>query len=119
MKKLLFFILVAVAFSACSDDGEELNYSSNDEVIGNNYSSYRTQEEAISTATNLAAQMFDSQSRSARMVDPNSVICVKGGSRSAADTLLYIVNYEGNQGYAIIAGPKNVLPVYAIVDSGQ
>ena len=37
-------------------------------------------------------------------------------SGETADTLLYIVNYDDTQGFAVISAPQNVEPVIAVVE---
>ncbi len=40
-------------------------------------------------------------------------------SGETADTLLYIVNYDDTQGFAVISAPQNVEPVIAVVEKGD
>ncbi len=41
-----------------------------------------------------------------------------GGSNSIPDTLLYIVNFDDDQGYAILAADSRLEPVLALIDCG-
>lgn len=119
MKQFLAIFLLSLVFASCQDNAElfdEAKENVNDEL---SLSKFRTPEQAMEAAADIASQFYGSNSRSTKSVDRSSVVCITGGTRSEIDTLLYIVNYGNNQGYAMIAGPSNLPPIYAIVDSGQ
>lgn len=42
-----------------------------------------------------------------------------GGDTEMPDTLLYVVNFENNGGFAVIGADERVLPLYAVSDSGE
>ena len=43
----------------------------------------------------------------------------RSGSRTRVDSAFYLVNFESNAGYAILAGDKRLDPVIAVVDQGN
>lgn len=119
MKQFLAIFLLSLVFASCQDNAElfdEAKENVNDEL---SLSKFRTPEQAMEAAADIASQFYGSNSRSTKSVDRSSVVCITGGTRSEIDTLLYIVNYGNNQGYAMIAGPSNLPPVYAVVDNGK
>lgn len=119
MKQFLAIFLLSLVFASCQDNAElfeEAKENVNDEL---SLSKFRTPEQAMETAADIASQFYGSNSRSTKSVDRSSVVCITGGTRSEIDTLLYIVNYGDKQGYAMIAGPSNLPPVYAVVEDGE
>ncbi len=57
-----------------------------------------------------------------RVVDADSVYVISSASTrwsSSADTLLYIVNFERNQGFAVVSGSINTEGLLAITESGH
>lgn len=82
-----------------------------------------TVEEAIKIA-NQAAEAFDAKSArgvsrkasSAAMVD---VLGTKDGRSGGIDTLLYMVNYDNKQGYAIVSASRAGETLLGIVDEGE
>lgn len=83
----------------------------------------RSVDDALSIADKLfmALEEKDTPTR-----DPSrrvaKIDCMLSGTRTRsnfADTLLYIINYADNQGFALIGGPKDSEGVYAFSESGN
>ncbi|MDE5663811.1 MAG: Spi family protease inhibitor [Muribaculaceae bacterium] len=77
-------------------------------------------EDALANAEAIMAD-FDPATRSAnRKVATISSVVTQSKTRSgASDTLLYVVNYADNSGYALLGADKRVRPVYAFSPTGQ
>ena len=120
MKKFLSLTILAVMVAACSSE-EPMPVTDNS---AQQQGSVRvTVEEAIKIA-NQAAEAFDAKSArgvsrkasSAAMVD---VLGTKDGRSGGIDTLLYMVNYDNKQGYAIVSASRAGETLLGIVDEGE
>ena len=119
MKKFLNLTILAVMVAACSSE-EPMPVTDNSTQQG---SIKVTVEEAIKIA-NQAAEAFDAKSArgvsrkasSAAMVD---VLGTKNGRSGGIDTLLYMVNYDNKQGYAIVSASRAGETLLGIVDEGE
>lgn len=78
-------------------------------------------EEAIEIAYNMGEQFSPATSRATHSISQENVKIVVGkASRSeASDTLLYIVNFNDNQGFAIVAATNIEQPEIAYIPSGN
>lgn len=122
MKKRLMLFASIILFVACTTD-ENFNYETvNDkETATTNIRSY---EEALEIANN-ATKLLNGNSVT-RNGFPRKVDEAKGVkyitnpiTRSATpDTLLYIFNYEGEEGYAIVSAKKGTEGLLAVTESG-
>lgn len=119
MKQFLIISILAVMVAACSSE-EPMPVTDNSTQQG---SIKVTVEEAIKIA-NQAAEAFDAKSArgvsrrasSAAMVD---VLGAKNGRSGGIDTLLYMVNYDNKQGYAIVSASRACETLLGIVDEGE
>lgn len=119
MKQFLIISILAVMVAACSSE-EPMPVTDNSTQQG---SIKVTVEEAIKIA-NQAAEAFDAKSArgvsrrasSAAMVD---VLGTKNGRSGGIDTLLYMVNYDNKQGYAIVSASRACETLLGIVDEGE
>lgn len=119
MKQFLIISILAVMVAACSSE-EPMPVTDNSTQQG---SIKVTVEEAIKIA-NQAAEAFDAKSTrgvsrrasSAAMVD---VLGAKNGRSGGIDTLLYMVNYDNKQGYAIVSASRACETLLGIVDEGE
>ncbi len=122
MKKLLLLLSCLVGLTACQDIGIVFPDNPQDAVAPNSFTIPLT--EAL---TNLSAfnENEDEVSRSEnnREIDTILVVCyndVLSRSVDKADTILYVVNYKNNSGYAILAADKRISdPLIASVDEGS
>ncbi len=129
MKKSLYAILIACSLASCQDELEMLPSPTQNfnETSAGQYAI--SQEQALAT---LEAFMMDMDSPSSRSNNQRKVSSIKPIkfqasrtlSRSAVDSidcenLLYVANFENEQGYAILAGDSRISePVIAVIDTG-
>lgn len=116
MKKLLFLICIASLISCESDIILPETYttpmSSNKRSLG----------EAIDIATRSLSLIEGQGSRSGgRTIDMDNIAYVCDRSTRAADndTLMYIVNFDDNEGYAIVSANRNTEGLIAITEKGH
>jgi len=96
-------------------------------TVRSTYPSYRiTPQEAADMAAKLIRSMQGQQTRSyaplrVKSIEPFSggKILTRSNSTLADDTLLYLINFEDEGGFAIMGANRSVLPVYAISDEGS
>ena len=128
MKKLfnLVVTLAGMLFYACSN---ELQVSpsmpdSNEEVVS---SDFRSLDEAIAIA-NKSVSMLGDGTRGVmdRTVDKSKVFAVKNkGTRTSSenafnhDTLMYAINFEDGNGYAIVSANRATEALIAVTESGS
>lgn len=120
MKQFLIISILAVMVAACSSEEPVPVTDNSAQQQG---SVKVTVEEAIKIA-NQAAEAFDAKSArgvsrrasSAAMVD---VLGAKNGRSGGIDTLLYMVNYDNKQGYAIVSASRACETLLGIVDEGE
>lgn len=117
----IIFLIIVIASCGCDEIGESLKSNDIEFYQNNSDSKIRTIEEAIEIALNIPTSFSESNaSRSIRknIVDNNIIVVTENLARGYSDTLLYIVNYENEEGFAIIATPKEISPVIAYVEEG-
>ena len=116
MRKILFsFICISSVFLlSCNESG--LNIDEPNTIETHTYAN-KSMSEAISIAIDAAERLYPTQSRGyAHTASINNVRSVINHLSRAGenDTLLYVVNFDNNEGYAIIPAPnidKKVLAV--------
>jgi hypothetical protein len=127
MKQLLFLCISAilvVCLVGCTNNEEPTAKLAETENSESNSSQIRTPEEAAKIAINAYNNFFgeDVESRSQDLsVGSVSAIPSYSSSRSVSaklDTCLYVVNFENNCGFSLIAANKQVNPVMAITNQG-
>lgn len=116
--KLLVFILVAT-FASCSEEMDSVEYP---EFTSSHLRSY---SEAIEIAQRGISMLEGnsgtrSENGTRRKIDMNGFKCVtsKPTRSGDVDTLLYVVNFEDNQGYAIVSARRDVEGLLAVTESG-
>lgn len=116
LKISLAVIFAALMFGACSSDIESECHKAPVKL--------RSQSEAISIAEN-AYSVFNSgkDSRTGHEVTASisDVQVIKGRSSRgiANDTLLYIVNFENDEGYAVVSASPATEALFGITDEGH
>ena len=84
---------------------------------------YRSIDEAIAIAENTAARLFPkNESRSAvRHASKSNVRVIKSdkGRSEDEEALIYAVNFDNNEGFALVSRPRNVCDVLAVVPEGS
>ncbi|MDE6266448.1 MAG: Spi family protease inhibitor, partial [Muribaculaceae bacterium] len=118
MKRIILSgIILAALFTGCSSDEPKLDFCDNEL---SNVMSKRTIDDAISIADQYASNVGSSSRSTALKVDKSNISAiVSTTSRALSDTLMYVVNYEDNNGYLIISASKATEPILAIIDSGN
>lgn len=122
---LFFFLLLATLLCGCSSDepieGKDAPVNKSVESI----LCKRTVKDAIEIASNAVSVLDDNSATSSRgncrTVDPTTPIFAVRNmlSRSSkSDTLLYVVNYSDNNGFAIIPALKSMPEILAVSESG-
>ncbi len=123
MKKLLS-LLVLMSFIACTSEDETLEKKSQNKAI-QNVSAIRSFDEALQIAQNSISMLDGKETTRAakpRTIDmkANKVVKAKGTRATAdKDTLMYVFNFEDNQGFTIVAAPQNVEPLIAVTEKGS
>lgn len=119
MKKiLLFIILTSLNVASCTYDDDIVH----EKLISSDIRSF---EEALQIAQESLDMMQLSETRGIsykRSIDMDKCKIVgNGNTRSpfdSSDTLMYVFNFNDNQGFAIVAAPKNAEGLLAITEAG-
>lgn len=126
MKKLHFiiFLLTALAFYGCINEEPFLSTVENEVMPKSNRDNpYRISiNDAIKYSDRLLADIDNINTRSPRKVESVKAVTVMTSTRSSEcinDTILYIINYEDDEGFAIVSADKRAIPVYAISETGH
>lgn len=120
MNRLLKHLLILSAtflMVACSSDEDCVQTMSD----GMNLQPDATLQVVMDLATYEAESLFPAKSRSEmREADVSSIkIIGRNSSRSLDDTLIYVVNYKDDKGFALIAATEMDSPVLAVVPEGR
>ncbi len=131
MKKLLVILSIITILSSCSDDIEQKTGISQVNNVINTECYSISGDEASAIALNMANKhaMF---TRSEETVKIKDVYAWRGqeiwGNRQSTcsssdsclpDTIMYIVNFEDNKGFALVAADKRIGDVIALIDAGH
>ena len=127
MKKLISLLLLMAIITITACDDLELNSKPlgplPSDTTESEPSDNISQEEAIAMAEEIAADINTSgYSRAAsRMVDRTniSVISTPNSRSGLNDTLIYLINYTDNQGFAAISAVKCESPILAVIDESN
>lgn len=119
MRKLTLLFLSVVIFSCTAET--DFIYHENANVISK--SNKRNLDEAIKVAQN-AATLFKHSSRSEgnRMIDMENIqyLCSNENSRSSKrDTILYVINYTDNNGFAVVSANTSTTDLIAVTEKGS
>jgi len=119
-------LCLLVALYGCDSIEEAETLLNPSEDISINVSDYRTHDE-IMTIVNDALKLLNenpySRSYQIREIDNSNeikyVISSSHGRGGNADTLMYIVNFKDEKGFAVISAKKNQDPILAVTESGH
>ena len=128
MKKLFYFMIIALAACTSVDDnfGESVNEQSKSQAPPK--SLIRSVDDAMIIAQQSLTMLDRTTTRtdngSTRKIDLANGIktIVSNGTRSdggGKDTLMYVFNFEDNEGFAIVAAPRCVEGLLAVTESGH
>lgn len=120
MKKLILAIAgTLIIFSSCNDDENITNSNQNQK----NDVYLVTLDEALSRADVFFAGTSSTRKTHSRSVKSVQYLNSDQKTRSLKDditnTLLYLVNYENDEGFALLSGDKRTRAIYAIADEGE
>ena len=120
-KKYLLPLLSFAVFCSCSQD-EPMQTIEKDEITPQ--TNRVSVAEAIDNANQYMSTLPTLKTRGIlpKVADVQIMGLPNVRTRSVdanVDTLLYIVNYEDNQGFAIMSADRRALPIYAISDTGH
>lgn len=108
-------LLIGSLLLSCSNNADEPQIPKVDSAVD------AKMQWAIDLANSEAERLFPPQSRDdvrTASVSGFKAICDKM-SRGENDTLIYVVNYENNKGFALISATGNEQPVLAVVPEGS
>ena len=119
--KNYIILLIALITIGCSDSIPEynVNIENTDGIFTN--TNLITAEEAKHIANNAAFYFKSPRSRATTRQSDGSHIypLIEYTARSSSDTLMYIVNYDDGNGFAIISARRIAEPVLAVIDNGS
>lgn len=114
MKKVLFFMMLGLAVCSCSnDEGVVLPGENNAETT------LRTKEEAVSIAEKFNATRQEEGSRATAKIVKSVEVIRSTESRNDSDPLIYVINYEDNEGFALVSAAKAGIAVIGFSDEGN
>jgi len=119
-KSLFLFAAILLVLTACSNN-EVMNSIP---VQGDKQTSaVRSYEEALQVAEASISVLEGStktRTTTSRKVDMNNIkVCVAEKATGAKDTLLYVFNFENNQGFSIVSASKNTNSLLAVTEMGS
>ena len=119
MRKILFVMFAALAFVACEKDFQSQTEKTELEiVVQNNKVSLK---QALLYAENSVNGINPTTRSTERKVKSTEIYVAKPATRSTEDTEVsfYLINYEDNEGFAMVSTDSRATPVYAYSDSGN
>lgn len=119
MRKILFVMVAALAFVACEKDYQSVIEKSDLEtVVQNNKVSLK---QALLYAENSINGINPTTRSAERKVKSTELYVAKPATRSAEDVEVsfYLINYEDNEGFAMVSTDSRATPVYAYSDEGN
>lgn len=129
MKKNFLFVLAAVLMMAACSKQESIESTPAIPTAKTSMSNMRSYEEALRIAENAIGMLEDSKSstRSTEKcrkinLSENKVIMRDAktrGESGASDSLIYVFNFENNEGFALVSASKNTEGLLAVTEQGQ
>lgn len=119
-KKLTYFAAVALVLAACNSEEPIVPPMVKNDAMGAN--PYRVSlTDALKNADALFGELGEGETtRSAeRKVESVEYYSRPGTRALGGDTLLYLVNYADDAGFALLSADSRLRPIYAISDEGS
>ena len=119
MRKIFVFLLVALSLAACEKDFQPTTEKVDlESVVESNKVSLK---QALLHAENSINGINPTTRSTGRKVKSTEIYVAKPATRSAEDTEVsfYLINYEDNEGFAMVSTDKRTTPVYAYSDEGN
>ena len=132
MKKIFLILSVVAGFVACSSDGLRENAAQESTLLTEQYDpNRRSFAEAVKIAQN-SINMLEEDKAVTRGIAPVRKLNLKDGvktfrkagtrsdeANSDNDTLLYVFNFEDNQGFSIVSASRHAEGLIAVVEEGS
>lgn len=132
MKKHFLILSVVAGFVACSSDGLRENAVQESKSLAEQYDpNRRSFAEAVEIARN-SINMLEEDKAATRSVTPARKLNLKDGVKafrkagtrsgeasSDNDTLLYVFNFEDNQGFSVVSASRHSEGLIAVVEEGS
>ena len=117
MKKLLFVIIAAIAFVAC----EKEPFAQANDYVERVSSNKVSLSKALFYAENSINGIGTSTRSTTRKVKSTEIFVAKPSTRSveSEEVSFYLINYEDNEGFAMVSTDSRTTPVYAYSDEGN
>ncbi|MDE6536195.1 MAG: C10 family peptidase [Muribaculaceae bacterium] len=121
MKKSLFLCgIIAAMLTACSDQ-QTMESILNEplEIVADGYISAA---QAVKIANDFAAEFQDepgSRSINRKASSTRNVLTIGSPKSRAAEDLIYVVNYDDNQGFALVSKKETPTPILAFIPEGS
>ena len=128
LKKLIYGILSAMLFTGCTSDEPVLPSTQKTQAIADTSGNLRSIEEVLeisANASNMITPTGDERGLSrgyGRVIDcqtPVYHIGIKASRSGGEDTLMYVVNYADNNGFALVSAPRNAPELLAVTEKGH
>ena len=116
MKQFLLLLATSVLFFSCA---EQFEYPAVNETHDKTtVSQIRSVDQAIEIANEFLS-VGSVGSRSNSEIKVSNVILSDITRSAGTDTLIYALDIENNNGFVLVAAPKNVEPILAVIDEGS
>lgn len=123
-------VAIGAGLQSCTDDGPGIPHADDAEDVAQKRNPLmRSPEEAIDIAQRAWEDFYDDENSSASRSGRRCVIdygrpveVIKGAKSrggSGQDTLLYVVNFADDAGFAVIAAPRHVDELLAVTSQGH
>ncbi|MDE6263323.1 MAG: C10 family peptidase [Muribaculaceae bacterium] len=120
MKKILLLCGMIVALlTACSE--QQTMESILDEEFVNIAKGYISASQAVDIANDFAADFNDepgSRSENRKASSTRNVMTIRARASRSAEDLIYVVNYDDDQGFALVSKKETSTPVLAFIPKG-
>lgn len=120
MKKAIYFLTIAL-FAACTND-EEMNLLTENLPEESVSVEKRSFQEALEVAQG-APEIFGGTTtrgelKQVTLANTQYIISEATTRSESPDTLMYVFNYEDNQGFAVVSANKSTEPLIAVTEQG-
>ena len=120
MKRKYLFLFGTLAVVACSTEDV---FNAEDSTLSGRVSMYRSVEDAMNIAQSAIGMIGDVSTRSvSRTIDAANlqyVVASATKGNAGNDTLLYIVNFANEEGFAVISANKSAEGLLAVIEKGS
>lgn len=125
-KNILFLGFISLLVACGSEDVVDARHTTTDEpkLFSGNTRSYNEAFEIAQKSIAMVETSNVTRSSVQRRIDPDNsfVFSSKGMTRlanEASDTLLYVFNFENEEGFALVSASRNTEGLLAITESGS